>query len=112
MITIGQMDNGSTRSGAGEDIMPAAMLHSMPRSVALVFVAFVFLPSAAALVPESACRADSSEKTDVSTLPAPVMLTATEDHRRIMKLLQIESLRQGANGMNRDAPNAANYDES
>ena len=30
----------------------------------------------------------------------------------MMEALGIQSLREGANGMNRNAPNAANYDES
>lgn len=46
------------------------------------------------------------------TLVPPVSLTAEEDHRRMMKLLGIESLRPGANGMDASAPNAANYDEA
>jgi hypothetical protein len=44
--------------------------------------------------------------------PAPLQLTAQQDHRLMMKALGITSLREGANGMNRNAPNAANYDES
>ncbi len=44
--------------------------------------------------------------------PAPLQLTAQQDHKLMMKTLAIESLREGANGMNRNAPNAANYDES
>lgn len=44
--------------------------------------------------------------------PAPVRLTAQEDHKRLMKLLKITSLRRGADGRNRRAPNAANYDEA
>jgi hypothetical protein len=34
------------------------------------------------------------------------------DHRKMLVLLGIDSLRQGANGGNPNAPNAANYDES
>ena len=44
--------------------------------------------------------------------PTPVKMTAQQDHRRMMELLKIESLRPGADGRNRQAPNAANYDES
>jgi hypothetical protein len=44
--------------------------------------------------------------------PAPVQLTAEQDHKRLMDLLKIESLRAGANGNNPKAANAANYDES
>jgi hypothetical protein len=38
--------------------------------------------------------------------------TSQEDRQRMMDLLHITSLRQGANGNNPQAPNAANYDES
>jgi hypothetical protein len=44
--------------------------------------------------------------------PAPLQLTAQQDHKLMMEALGIKSLRPGANGMNRNAPNAANYDES
>src|SRR5262249_57095486 len=47
-----------------------------------------------------------------AALPPPVKLTAKEDHKQMMDLLKITSLRPGANGNNRQAPNAANYDES
>jgi hypothetical protein len=43
---------------------------------------------------------------------APLSLTTQQDHKLMMEALGILSLRPGANGMNRDAPNAANYDES
>jgi hypothetical protein len=43
---------------------------------------------------------------------APVQMTAQEDHQRLMDLLHITSLRQGADGRNEKAPNYANYDES
>jgi hypothetical protein len=42
----------------------------------------------------------------------PVQLTSEQDHQRTMDLLKIVSLRQGADGSNSHAPNAANYDES
>ena len=45
-------------------------------------------------------------------LPPPVQLTAQQDHKKMMELLRIETLRTGANGNNRQAANAANYDES
>lgn len=35
-----------------------------------------------------------------------------QDHKRMMDLLNITSLRQGANGSDPNAPNAANYDEA
>jgi hypothetical protein len=37
---------------------------------------------------------------------------SAEDHKKMMLLLHIDSLRPGANGNNPNAPNAANYDES
>jgi hypothetical protein len=42
----------------------------------------------------------------------PVTLTAEQDHQRLMNLLHITALRQGADGNHPDAPNAANYDEA
>ncbi len=44
--------------------------------------------------------------------PAPVQMTAQEDHKRMMELLKIKSLRRGADPRNPKAPNAVNYDES
>ena len=49
---------------------------------------------------------------DTSNLPPLVVLTTAQDHQRTMDLLQITSLRRGADGRNADAPNAANYDEA
>ena len=46
-----------------------------------------------------------------SDLKPPVQLTAEQDHQRLMKLLDIDSLRPGPSG-NPNAPNAANTDES
>jgi hypothetical protein len=42
----------------------------------------------------------------------PAQLTSEQDHQRTMELLHITALRQGADGSNPHAPNAANYDES
>ncbi len=47
-----------------------------------------------------------------NSAPVPVVMTAYQDHQRLMKLLHITKLRQGANGSNPKSPNAANYDES
>lgn len=44
--------------------------------------------------------------------PAPLQLTAQQDHKLMMEALGIKSLRDGANGMNARATNAANYDEA
>jgi hypothetical protein len=49
----------------------------------------------------------------VSTSPSPPLeLTAEQDHEAMMQKLGITSIRQGANGRDPNAPNAANYDES
>jgi hypothetical protein len=50
--------------------------------------------------------------TAYSQAPTPVELTAQQDHQRTMQLLGMTSIRQGANGSDPKAPNAANYDES
>jgi len=42
----------------------------------------------------------------------PVELTAEQDHRRLMDLLGIQSIRPGADPRNPQAPNAVNYDEA
>jgi hypothetical protein len=45
--------------------------------------------------------------------PAPPLdLTAEQDHRMMMEQLGITTLRQGANGRDANAANAANYDET
>lgn len=47
-----------------------------------------------------------------SEFAPPVELDVEQDHRRMMNLLGMESIRRGANGRDPNAPNAANYDES
>jgi hypothetical protein len=42
----------------------------------------------------------------------PVVMTAEQDHQLMMDNLGLKALRQGANGRDANAPNAANYDES
>jgi len=42
----------------------------------------------------------------------PMEMTAEQDHKLMMEKLGITQLRQGANGRDPNAPNAANYDES
>jgi (4-O-methyl)-D-glucuronate---lignin esterase len=56
--------------------------------------------------------ADEPKKPDADKPAPPVQLTAQQDHKRMMELLNIKELRRGANGNDRNAPNAANYDES
>ena len=45
-------------------------------------------------------------------IPTPVELTAEQDHKRMMDLLSISSLRPGANPNAPNSPNAPNYDEA
>jgi hypothetical protein len=71
----------------------------MPKSIlAGALLATLAVPSAA----QDAKPAD----------PTPLPLTAQQDHKLMMEALGITTLREGANGMNPKAPNAANYDES
>jgi hypothetical protein len=44
--------------------------------------------------------------------PPPLDLSAEQDHRMMMEQLGITTIRQGADGRDAKAPNAANYDES
>src|SRR4051812_45763906 len=45
-------------------------------------------------------------------LPAPLKMTAQEDHRKMMEQLGIKELRRGAEGNNRQAANFQNTDEA
>jgi hypothetical protein len=54
--------------------------------------------------------ADASSQTN--KWPAPASLTAQQDHKLMMDLLHITSLRRGSDGMNTQSPNYANYDEA
>lgn len=55
---------------------------------------------------------ESSASQNTASVPPPVVMTAQQDHRRLLDLLHITELRPGADGRNTEAPNAANYDES
>ena len=56
--------------------------------------------------------ADPTTRQDTRTLTSPVEMTAQQDHRRLMELLHMTSIRPGADPRNPQAPNAVNYDES
>ena len=73
-----------------------------PRNTALVRAAF-------ALVAATAC---ALAQTQSSAPAAPVELTAEQDQRRLLDLLNIPSLRPGANPRDPKAANAPNYDEA
>ncbi|MGD1087365.1 MAG: acetylxylan esterase [Verrucomicrobiota bacterium] len=47
-----------------------------------------------------------------TNLPAPMNWSAEQDHQNMMEQLGIKTLRPGANGLNRQAPNYQNTDES
>lgn len=53
-----------------------------------------------------------SEKPENSRLQPPAQLTAEQDHQRLMNLLDIKELRPWVNGIDPNAPNLPNYDES
>ena len=68
-------------------------------------------------VAASPARAQNTSSNNVTALPARSgpgfggNHAATEqDHRRMMDLLHITSIRQGRDGMNPQSPNYANYD--
>jgi hypothetical protein len=71
---------------------------------------FVLALSALLLQPVNG-GADSTRGQQSDSVPAPVHLTAEQDHQRIMDALHIAALRRGADG-DPKSPNAANYDES
>ncbi|HEY0437068.1 MAG TPA: acetylxylan esterase, partial [Phenylobacterium sp.] len=48
----------------------------------------------------------------LAAAPAPVRLTAEQDHARLLAVLHIASIRPGVDGIDPKAPNAANYDEA
>lgn len=53
-----------------------------------------------------------SNQTTSDHLQPPVQLTAEQDHQRLMDLLNIKELRPWVNGLDPNAPNLPNYDES
>src|SRR5713101_6126499 len=83
--------------------MRAALIRSTGCLLALIILAQVF--ASLPLAVNSATQNGGSP-------PPPVTMTAEQDHKRIMDLLHITSLRPGADGRNTQAPNAANYDEA
>src|SRR4051794_28841929 len=82
------------------------MSHSSARGSAAAMTAFTI----ALVLPVLA--AQSAKQPGPGGLTPPVELTAEQDRARMMELLHISSLPQGADGRNPQADNAANYDES
>jgi hypothetical protein len=70
------------------------------------------LPLAISVGPDY-CRAQQPATEPVGTnLPAPLNWSANQDHQNMMNQLGIKTLRQGAEGMNRQATNWQNTDEA
>lgn len=84
--------------------MSSAVVCSRASMIVPILVCLVIAPARGADEPKA--------QSDPATLPPPVKMTAQEDHQRTMELLGIKELRRGANGNDRNAPNAANYDEA
>jgi hypothetical protein len=72
----------------------------------------LYLAAQMLLVVPSAHSAEPAKPAEGATAAGPVKMTAKEDHKRMMDLLHITSLRQGADGRNHQSPYAANYDEA
>lgn len=71
------------------------------------------LALAASAVGLAARGDDPPRKPDADKpIPPVVQMTAQEDHKRMLDLLNIKELRKGANPRDPKAPNAVNYDES
>jgi hypothetical protein len=73
---------------------------------------WIFLLAVPAILLPAAYRGTHFSRSEQSdSLPAPLHLTAEQDHQRIMDLLHITAIRRGAEG-DPKSPNAANYDEA
>jgi hypothetical protein len=89
-------------------------------TVARTALALVFCTAVSSLPAQTAPApsAQTAPAPPAPTRPAPTpeqlaMQAASEkDHQRMMDLLGIKELREGADGNNPNAPNAANYDEA
>src|SRR6266480_3259175 len=66
------------------------------------------------MVPLNYCCAQRPAEalSDTNNFPPLANLTTQQDHKAMMELLGITSLRPGANPNNTNATNAVNYDES
>jgi hypothetical protein len=84
--------------------MPVAAIRLIRGSITVALIAMLISPLASS--------SNLATRQDPRALPPPVELTAQQDHQRLMKLLNMTSIRQGADGRNPNAANAANYDES
>jgi hypothetical protein len=81
-------------------------LKSLGRTILLLAATSVLL------IPRLSAQTAPVAEPSASPSGAPAQLTASEDHQRLMDLLQIKSVRPGADPNHPDAPNAVNYDEA
>ena len=90
------------------------LIEQMHRRTAPTTRLAIFFPCAALIVVAQAIVLSSAGPAPQkkSPLSPPVVMTAEQDHQRMMELLQIKSLRPGANPNDAKAANAVNYDES
>lgn len=72
----------------------------------------ISLVLALGLMPVLSLAFAATADTTGSNAPAPVNWTSSQDHQNMMDQLGIKTLRPGAEGMNRSAPNYQNTDES
>jgi lysophospholipase L1-like esterase len=65
-----------------------------------------------AVVAQDSTQAASARANAGGATPAPVVFTTQQDHENMLKQLGVTKLRPGRDGNDRNAPNAANYDEA
>src|SRR5580692_10438668 len=70
------------------------------------------LPLAISLGPDYCPAQQPATESAGTNSPAPLNWTANQDHQNMMNQLGIKTLRQGAEGMNRQATNWQNTDEA
>lgn len=116
---------GSRRSSQPSSCRPSQRLSRRPsrrkawRAAAIaVGILWVGHPHTIAIAQQGTSRGASPDararelaSAQAAALPPPVELTAQQDHRRLLDLLQIPTLRRGPDG-NPSSPNAANRDET
>ena len=98
---------GRTRTIQKQSLMPEGLAGNLtPEELADLIAYLQSLTSGD--TPKTPAKDSGTGKAPASE---PVKLTAQEDHRRMLNLLKIKSLRRGPSG-NPRAANAANYDEA
>src|SRR5437667_4508208 len=88
------------------------VLRTQPRSK--TFVRFAAILALVVFATLNCCLAQQpvESRSDTNKSPPPANLTTQQDHRLMMELLGIKSLRPGANPNNPNATNAVNLDEA